>query len=747
MNDLFAASSWIWLLDKRYQEAGRRVLFRKRFTLEKVTPEMPVRISADSRYLLTVNGHFVHYGPTRSAYDGTWPYDEINLAEYLLPGENIIAVRVVHLTANVFAQPAAACGGLLLALPAAGVYSNDSFKALAPAAFDPPLVKTSPQYVYQETVNLNRMPMAWTKLDFDDSSWQQPDYLRCAEAEPYGQLIPRDIPLLKGFLLNAELQAITTWHSAPDWQEISDPVELYCHEKADWMAPDPTGNVKGLLFDFDCTKNGTVLCEYEGASGNETVDLLYTEAIDGSGQPVFIDPAGPGSSISMASRLRLAPGSGSHELDMPMGFRYAVAVLRNAQENLQVRVRLRNCSYDLQITGAFETSDPLINQIWQMAVNTQLACSSDTYIDCPWREQAQWWGDARIQALNTFALSDDCRLLRRGIRQIGATRTVSGLTRAFAPAMPWNTVIPDFSLNWIMTIYDDFFQTGTLTLFREQKKRMAEVIDSFTARRSTDGMLRLDKRYWNFFDWGYPPVQGGLSILENLMYLHALDKMVELAQQDQQSDGCHERLAMEMRTVMKTYFLSDNGASALQEPRTAAYAILTDILTPAACLQAEKILLAEIQSEKPIGASPYFIHYLFVALKMLGRHQEIIDCIRHRWGYWLQIGIHTTPESWATPENFGRTSLCHAWSSHILAHFRDLILGVTQIAPGWRKIRFQPLLKTCKWVRGTIPTPLGSIHVDLSNDQENLDDIRILLPPGIECQRIDRPSNHPSKYK
>ena len=37
---------------------------------------------------------------------------------------------------------------------------------------------------------------------------------------------------------------------------------------------------------------------------------------------------------------------------------------------------------------------------------------TDSYVDCPWREQAQWWGDARVQAANTLHLSADPRMLR-----------------------------------------------------------------------------------------------------------------------------------------------------------------------------------------------------------------------------------------------------------------------------------------------------------------------------------------------
>ena len=106
----------------------------------------------------------------------------------------------------------------------------------------------------------------------------------------------------------------------------------------------------------------------------------------------------------------------------------------------------------------------------------------------------------------------------------------------------------------------------------------------------------------------------------------------------------------------------------------------------------------------------------------------MIDCIRKRWGFWHDLGLTTTPESWATVEKYGKTSLCHAWSAHISAHFRDILLGVTQVAPGWKEIRFAPVYAGVDAVSGVIPTPQGniSVEIDYAAGKKN-----ISLPQGI----------------
>jgi hypothetical protein len=69
--------------------------FRKRFILESVPERVPARITADSRYLLYVNGREVNRGPVRSQ-PRRLQYDLLDLAPFLQAGENVIAVLVKY---------------------------------------------------------------------------------------------------------------------------------------------------------------------------------------------------------------------------------------------------------------------------------------------------------------------------------------------------------------------------------------------------------------------------------------------------------------------------------------------------------------------------------------------------------------------------------------------------------------------------------------------------------------------------
>ena len=100
---------WIWVpeepvargdpilqsIDPRAPEAHG--LFRKTLDLdaERVPARVPARITADSRYVLFANGREVFRGPIRSQPRRLY-YDFFDLAPYLQPGRNLLAVHVKY---------------------------------------------------------------------------------------------------------------------------------------------------------------------------------------------------------------------------------------------------------------------------------------------------------------------------------------------------------------------------------------------------------------------------------------------------------------------------------------------------------------------------------------------------------------------------------------------------------------------------------------------------------------------------
>src|SRR5262245_26369033 len=84
-----------------------RHLYRRRFDIDGVPASAPLRVTADSRYALYVNGAEVGRGPVRSQ-PRRMRYDSYDIAPLLRDGENTLVVLVTYYgIANSFWQPSA----------------------------------------------------------------------------------------------------------------------------------------------------------------------------------------------------------------------------------------------------------------------------------------------------------------------------------------------------------------------------------------------------------------------------------------------------------------------------------------------------------------------------------------------------------------------------------------------------------------------------------------------------------------
>jgi hypothetical protein len=87
-----------------------RSQFRRVFDLDEVPGRLPLRVSADSRYVLWVNGTEIGRGPIRSQ-PRRLRYDSYDIADHLRPGRNGVAVLVTYDGhADSFWQPVATSG-------------------------------------------------------------------------------------------------------------------------------------------------------------------------------------------------------------------------------------------------------------------------------------------------------------------------------------------------------------------------------------------------------------------------------------------------------------------------------------------------------------------------------------------------------------------------------------------------------------------------------------------------------------
>lgn len=153
-----------------------------------------VHITADSNYVLFVNGQYIGQGPIRS-----WPfkrkYDTYDVTPYLRVGDNVLAVRVQHYGVGTFQYNDSPAGlWVRLEMGQEILVSDTDWKTSIDPAFATLTPRISIQQAYEEQFDARRDD-GWQHLTYDDSAWSQAVIVSAPELTE-AQIVPRDIPLL-----------------------------------------------------------------------------------------------------------------------------------------------------------------------------------------------------------------------------------------------------------------------------------------------------------------------------------------------------------------------------------------------------------------------------------------------------------------------------------------------------------------------------------------------------------------------
>lgn len=704
-------------------------LFRRSFSLRKASRRAVLAITADQSYQLYVNGHYVCRGPARG-FQSHWPYDKVDVAPWLKPGKNVLAVRAYHPGISNFQYISRGFSGLLVAgsLDGKALVSDGHWKCRRQKGITRGTLPASLQLFPQEHIDLRAESPDWMQPDYHDEDWPRATYLRPWNAEPWSSLEERGIPFLTETPVSPKaLAGVQRGTCRAGFSTTRDVVSL--RDSEGWkfepaskapvplhVPPSGREHFTSYLVDFGRTQVGPLEIHIGGARGGEIIDAIYAETL--SENPLRPDMVINGHCrLALGGRLVCKRGSNPHRFFHLMGFRYLVLTVRGNSGKLRIDYRLHCTGYPLRDRGKFQSSDAALERIWQACAWTQKCCSLDAYVDTPWREQAQWWGDARVQAWNTFHLDGDTRLFRRGIHCIASQTTSNGLTYGHAPTAAHECILLDFTLIWLLTLWDYYWQTGSLEPFLDYEPQIKDALAYFASQISSrTGLLRYDPRYWLFLDWT-DLRKDGCSSVYSLWLLYTLDKLARLhalAGQEKESARI-KRWARTLRTRLMP-LINKNGLmrdgftpQGRIDPETSVHAQTLAIMTrlcpqhTPAMVQAR--LLPAVSGPVKIPPSAYWITYIYSTLSERGHGRPVVEDIARRW---LPMAEHGT-----TWENFrprkGVESFSHAWSAHPLFHLMQILGGIRQSAPAWAEITYRPEFLG-DHAAVTIPTPHGMIQ-------------------------------------
>ena len=710
---------------------NRFCYLRRTFDVDDVPRSVPARVTADSRFILYVNGREVARGPARAVPERI-AYEEVDLAPHLQRGHNVVAALArFYGHPNPVWRPAVAShqlgfGSFALEAPAIRLLTDETWKARrAPFEQDVPIALNG---IPPEFVDGAAVPHGWTAPNFDDSGWDAAvvlsDGILMVEgdrpgAPPYTRPEPSDI---------APLTAI--------------PLDLT--------------RLNATTFDAGRMTLATPWIKVRGATG-ATVEVS-------AGEDLRVDGTAESRPRDFLLRYSLR-GDGVERLESfdAVGFRYMT--IRGDAEVIAVGATERR--YPRDDIASFACDDARLNTIWSVGVRTLELCSTDAFLDCPGREQRAWLGDSYIHALLTYVTSTDWRLVRRHLRISAQSRRDDGLLAmaAAGDVSLWPGTIPDYSLHWIRELARYYEHTGDTRTVRELLPTALEIVPFFEAHRQNGDLLH-DVRNWVFIDWAQTERAAVIGAL-NALYAITLDDLASLlAGVLGDAQGAHDlrTKADTIRAAFQVLWDPSRGvyvdAADADGPRrrvsqhTNAMAIvsgcapadhwrdmLTYILDPTRVIRTKTpgdaggggqghvfqwLPPENFDPERNVvEAQPFFSHFVHQAAAEAGRRDLLLDlCLR--WHAQIERGNTTFEEYWNAPP--GASSRCHAWSGTPTYDLTTHILGIRPVLPGYTQATIRPFFGPLKRLSGRKPTPLGLIELDLTRAGGTL-----TVPEGIEA--------------
>jgi len=753
-------ANWIWY-EGEASPRNSYLYARKEVELPAPVKRAEFNCSADSRYQLFINGTLIGRGPARS--DPRWQsYDTYDVSAHLDPGKNVIAMLIHHYGEGT-ASYVPGRGALLFqgeVMCSDGnslvILSDDTWRVLPSKAWHKDAPRLNKSLGFQEIYDARLAPREWTEQDFDDSEWDFATVMGRPPMAPWTSLVPRDIPMLReNLVLPKAVLAVGECSSTEGrWQGVShiakflaeetigsletarvENAEALLNKEAGYTLVHSSGKDVYLLLDFGEEVVGYPRLEVEGPAG-VIIDFGYSEILeDGKLNPDRKE-------IKAVDRYTTRDGLQTWETFGKRGFRYMQVDIHNeSSKPLKIHfIGLNFSTYPVDYRGAFECSDELLSQIWKVGRYTLQLCMQDAYEDCPFREQAQWMGDAHVEALVNYYTFGDSKLIARTLRQIGQSQLPNGMTSAVWPKeVPME--IADHCLLWIISIWDYYQYIGDRDLVEELWPRVKRALAWFESYLDQYGLLS-DVPVRAFIDWAQLDKRGEITAL-NCFYYKALVDAGQMAQLlEEESEAAHyQQLAVEVKAAINSRLWSNDigvyvdcrVGDVLSEKISQhgnSLAVLYDI---AEAHQQDRIYSYIFAKAKGVVRvrTPYFMFYVLRALFHAGRHQEGVEIIRERWGEMLEKGATTFREV------FGEwgSSQCHGWSSGPTMLLPAQILGVQPVAPGFKVFRIQPHPVDLTWARGVVPTPRGDISVSWQGSQERLDsetsfELKVFVPEG-----------------
>ena len=673
------------------------LIYRYETELERVPSELLARIGVDSKYWLWINGEMVVFegGLKRGPAPDKIYYDVIDIAPYLQKGKNSIAILHWFFGKDGFSHKNSGKAAMIFDAQSKNIeiISNEDWQCTIYEAYSD-TEAPYPNYRLPESnirYDAQKEIADWIKIDCS-VEFEKATIVASAGDTPFGELIARPIPMWKDY-------GIT-----------------------DYKSVEKRGDTVVCKLPYNC--HITPYLKVNSKNGGDTIHII-TDNYQG------------GSENNVRSEYITKAGEQEYESLGWMNGHYVWYIIPEGVELIDVKYR--ETGYNTEFVGSFECNDPFFNELWKRSARTLYVTMRDTYMDCPDRERAQWWGDAVNELGEAFyALSPSSQLLaKKGIYELVNWQRDNGTIYSPVPSGNWGKELPLqmlASVGWY-GFYTQYFFSGDDSFVADIYDRVHRYLHEVW-QLDEEGMVILRPGEWNWGDWGWDI---DMRVLTNCWYYLALKGENEFAKMLGKVDDI--TLNNEIMSKIEANFDAKfwNGEVYRSADHVGANDDRAQAMAVVSGLANEEYYPQIIESlKKEYHASPYMEKYVLEALYILGEDEFALDRMKDRYAKMLGYTDYTTLfEGWGIgAEGFGGGTINHAWSGGPLTMMSQKVCGIAPTAPGFKKFRVAPQMGYLTNASATMVTSDGSeISVDVIV-KDNKTELTVSVPKGYEAELI-----------
>ncbi|WP_077620282.1 family 78 glycoside hydrolase catalytic domain [Bacillus sinesaloumensis] len=742
-------ASWIWNEIPEYTPNIYNE-FRKTFHVKYKTnvTSAKISISANQEYILYINEKKIGRGPSPS--DNNWKYyDTYDVTAYIIEGqENIVSILVYNFgTKEIVTQQYQGPGGVIAQLEIDTdnepivISTDSSWKCRQSPRWFQEVSRQHNWNGYKE-VYLAENEDGWEKADYDDTAWDNSQIIAKAEDKEsaWPRLIPREIP----FLHKEKIFPSTIFSKEGNLGTIS--IEQPNLENSvisvDASVP---GSMPALVYDFEKEVVGYMQLEILAPKGG-VVQLHYGESLD----------------LTLYDTIILKEGKNFFNPFGRRAFRYLKVTVQATPEPITIKkVNLEFVHYPFEKEGTFETSDSLLNQIWEIGKYTTKVNSQDHLEDTPLRERALWVVDEIVMGKVIYNVFGDHVLLRKSLLQGARIQNEDGSIPGTGPERN-DMMLPDFCAHWLFGVTDYLKYTNDIVFVEELWGTIERLLEWFRLHETEEGLFTIsgNNSYWCFIDWAeYIDRRDKVTALSCFYYkvlksVSALARIIRKEEESQKWEEKADKLKKQIRTTMwsneSNAFVDCVVGNKLSENityQTNFIAMWTGIMSG----KEAKFFIEEyfLKGKAPEIKGPFFYHFVLEELFSRNYTKEALETIRGYWGEMIARGATTWWETFepskphcTVPSAFqGHTptylhdhipvSYCHGWGAGPTYLMTQHILGVDIFELGKKLVKLKPHTAYLDWAKGTIPTRWGEIDVEWRKKEDGRIHYQLHIPESI----------------